>query len=320
MASGLSEFFGNFMVDRNFSDPSPVLIGMLQRWGRQHWVPFGIRDRLLRFFADPDRLRSMPFECEFAGLRYRGDLASYIDWAVHFYGVYEPGILAFLRDVASIAGHDSVFVDVGANVGLHSIYMSPRVAHVHAFEPWSVLHAALRHNIDINSLTNISIYPYGLGDANAEIQFHVPSTANLGTGGYIAGVSLNRPAETLPVRRGDDIFAAAGIKRIDIVKIDTEGYEMKILSGMRETLARLEPIVVLEISPATFMDRSTEAQLASNLMNAIGEGWRIFRLTGMENYRIEDFSYAEGEIVTAVLVPTLKISNLPRSGHWRNDS
>jgi FkbM family methyltransferase len=304
------------MTDRNRLDPSPALIDALKKWGRQRWIPFGIRDRLLRLFADPERLPSIPFECDFAGLRYRGDLSSYIDWTVNFYGAYEPAVLAFLRDVAAKAGPDVVFVDIGANVGVHAIYMALRVAHVHAFEPWPTVHAALRRNIGINALTNVSLYPYGLSDTNAQIQFHAPTTANLGTGGFVAGFNVNRPAETLPVRRGDDAFADAGITRIDIVKIDTEGYELKTLAGMRGTLTRLRPIVVFEISPATLAEIQSAERLASVLASLTGEGWRIFRLTGMETYRLEDFTWAEGEIVTAVLAPERKVSIMPRSGRW----
>lgn len=305
------------MTVRKHLDPSPALIGALKTWGRQKWIPFGIRDRLLRVLADPDRLPSKPFECDFAGLRFVGDLSSYIDWTVNFYGVYEPGVLAFLGDVAANVNPGSVFVDIGANVGLHTLYLAPRVARVHAFEPWPKVCSALRRNIELNALTNVTIHPHGLSDANEQIPYYTPTTANWGTGGFVAGIDPDRPAEILTVRRGDDVFAEVGIERIDLIKIDTEGYERKAMAGMRAALKRHQPIVVLEISPA--LGLTSGAQLTSVVVEILGQGWRIFGLVGMEKYRLVDFRYSKGETVTAVLVPEQKISSVPRSGRWPFD-
>lgn len=301
------------------SAPSPALIGVLRQWSRQRWIPFGARDRLLRFIADPDRMPSTPFECDYAGLRYQGDLASYIDWMVYFYGAYEPGVLAFLRDTADAAGSGAVFVDVGANAGTHVLGLARRAARIHAFEPWPTAFSALRRNVEINALDHVVLHPYGLGDADGRSTFYVPTTANRGTGGFVPNVNDGRPDEILPIRRGDDVVAAAGLKRIDIVKIDTEGYELKVLSGLRGSLARFRPVVVTEVSPATLSGPATEASPAAALTEFLHGDWRVFRLSGAENYRLEPFSRAEGETVTAVLVPGDKVFSLPRSGRWSGE-
>ncbi|MBM3950929.1 MAG: FkbM family methyltransferase [Rhodospirillales bacterium] len=297
------------------SVPPPTLIGVLRQWSRQRWIPFGVRDRLLRLFADPDRMPSVPFECDYASLRYQGDLSGYIDWMVYFYGVYEPGVLAFLRDVATVAGSGAVFVDVGANVGTHTLGLARRVSRLHAFEPWPTAFSALRRNVEINALDNVVLHPYGLGDANAQLTFHVPITANRGTGGFVPNVNANRPGETLPVRRGDEVFADV-VERVDLVKIDTEGYELKALAGMRASLASFRPVVVVEVSPATLTERVGKLSPSIALTESLGEGWQIFRLSGAERYRLEPFRYAEGEIATAVLVPEDKLIRLPRAGCW----
>jgi FkbM family methyltransferase len=301
------------------SAPSPALIGVLRRWSRQRWIPFGVRDRLLRLLADPDRMPSTPFECDYAGLRYQGDLASYIDWMVYFYGAYEPGVLAFLRDTADAAGPGAVFVDVGANAGTHVLGLARRVSRIHAFEPWPTAFSALRRNVEINALGHVVLHPYGLGDANGRSAFYVPTTANQGTGGFVPNVNLGRPDEILPIRRGDEVVAAAGVERIDIMKIDTEGYELKVLSGLRESLARFRPVVVTEVSPATFSGNAIKASPVAALTEFLGDNWRVFRLSGADKYRLESFSRAEGETVTAVLVSGDKVSSLPRSGRWSGE-
>ncbi len=71
------------------------------RWlGRREWIPFGVRDRVIRHFADPNLQTPNPYEVEFFGMRYRGDLSNFIDWSVYFYGAYEKANLALLRDLA----------------------------------------------------------------------------------------------------------------------------------------------------------------------------------------------------------------------------
>ena len=152
----------------------PFPIGALTILGHRRWLPYGVRERLLRFFVDPDRMASTPFECDFAGLRYQGDLSSYIDWTVYFYGAYEPGLLAFLGDAAQASGPGAIFVDVGANVGQHALYLAPRVAHVHAFEPWPAAAAALRRNVAFNALTNITVHPPWAGGGGRRVSVLCP--------------------------------------------------------------------------------------------------------------------------------------------------
>ena len=63
------------------------------------------------------------FDLDFYDLRYHGDFEYYLDWYIYFFGAYEKKELFLLWDlVADIP--DSVFVDVGANIGQHSLYMA----------------------------------------------------------------------------------------------------------------------------------------------------------------------------------------------------
>ena len=290
--------------------------GLLRAWCRQRWIPFGIRDRALRALVSPGGMAPTPFECEFAGMRYRGDLASYIDWTIYFYGAYEPGLLAFLRDCAATTGPGSVFVDIGANTGQHALFMASRVDQVHAFEPWPEALDRLEKNISLNALSNVTVHQFGLGEENGTVSFHSPASSNLGTGSFRADVNATPSVGVLSVRRGDDVFAASGLDRMDIVKIDVEGFELKVLSGLRETLARFRPVIVLELLPVVVREQGSADRMASTIADILGAGWRLLRLTGVESYRVEDFAHDGNEVVTAVLVPDRLAAVLPRSGRW----
>ncbi len=136
------------------------------RWlGRREWIPFGVRDRVIRHFADPNLQTPNPYEVEFFGMRYRGDLSNFIDWSVYFYGAYEKANLALLRDLARSAGRGCTFVDVGANVGQHSLWMSQYCQDVHAFEPWAAVRRHIEEKIAANRVRNIAIHGVALGGA-----------------------------------------------------------------------------------------------------------------------------------------------------------
>jgi len=85
----------------------------------------------------PDVVPSLPFQSKCFGLVYSSDLACYLDWNIYFHGTYEFESLLLLQHVAHRVGsRQAVFVDVGANIGIHTLAMCNHVAKVHAFEPW----------------------------------------------------------------------------------------------------------------------------------------------------------------------------------------
>lgn len=279
----------------------PLTVRMLRWWGHRQWLPLGLRYRLVRKLADPERMASLAFECDFAGLRYGGRLDSYIDWSVYFLGAYEPEALTFLADRAAAAGPGAVFVDIGANVGQHSLYMAPHVARVVAFEPWERARTAFLDNIARNRLNNVVVHPVALGERDEVLPFHVPATSNLGTGSFVAGLNDNVAGESLPVRRGDDMLA--DLDRVDVVKIDTEGFELQVLRGLAETLARHRPVVMFELNDVMVATLGGADVFARSLDMLMGGGWRFHRLLAKgAGYRLAPLVHDGGHAV-AVAVP-----------------
>ena len=76
------------------------------------------------------------FDIEFFGLRYRGRTDNLIDRQILQFGAFEKPMLYYSRDVAAALGSDGSYVDVGANVGQYSLFMSKYVRRVHSFEPY----------------------------------------------------------------------------------------------------------------------------------------------------------------------------------------
>ena len=72
----------------------------LRVFGHQHYILHG-RDCVIRMLYPPEKSQSIPFEVPFFGMRYPGNLNTYLDWSVFFYGAYTRNELDILRDVAA---------------------------------------------------------------------------------------------------------------------------------------------------------------------------------------------------------------------------
>ncbi len=183
------------------------------------------------------------FKTSLFGMVYEGNTADLLDRHVLGFGAYEKPELFFLRDVS----RGGVFVDVGANKGVHSLFMSKYCKEVHAFEPYEPVLKRLRQAIEVNGIKNIFVHPVGLGDKAQRLMFEEPAKDNEGTGSFafISGSGNHRQLEIVP---GDQALEAAGVKIVDLIKMDIEGFERPALAGLRKTLAQSRPIVVVEIT------------------------------------------------------------------------
>jgi FkbM family methyltransferase len=140
-------------------------------------------------------------------------------------------------------------VDVGANLGLHSLFFASRVGpggKVFAFEPEPDNCALLVRNIAHNHLENIEVFMNAAGAASGAIRLYL---AEGSIGGHSASPSAGPRAIDVAAVRLDDCLRDRAA-RIDIVKIDVEGSEPLALAGFMETLTRDRPILLIEFAPA----------------------------------------------------------------------
>lgn len=144
-----------------------------------------------------------------------------------------------------------VVADVGAHVGVHSLALAERVGsqgHVCAFEPVPHVVALLRRRVRLNQMqSRVTIVPCGVGDVEGHDQMHVdPVSADPGNS------FVRRPyaQSTSPIRVEtvtlSAFFEARGTLP-DVVKVDTEGYESRVLRGCAG-LVRRQPRVVLVLA------------------------------------------------------------------------
>lgn len=159
-------------------------------------------------------------------------------------GSYEPTVLAALQ---SRLGPGSVSFDVGANIGAVTLVLSrlsPGGA-VFAFEPAPANFAYLRRNLADNGAANVVAEALALYDENGPVPFEVSEV-------YPAGSHVTAGDEATTFVEGvrlDDYVERRGVERVDLVKLDVEGAEMRALRGAQRTLARFRPDLVVEVNP-----------------------------------------------------------------------
>ena len=140
----------------------------------------------------------------------------------------------------------AVFVDIGANVGNHSLFagmfLAPRC--IVPVEPNPVASRLLLANLSLNGLmgmTDLRGIGIGLADAAAEGAAMAPRVTNLGA------ARMQAAGGAIPVRRGDDLLA--GLVP-DFIKIDVEGMEIAVLRGLDGTIAAHRPTLFVEVDNA----------------------------------------------------------------------
>ncbi len=137
-------------------------------------------------------------------------------------------------------------VDVGANFGHFSLAAAANVGatgQVLAFEPNPVVFARLRTHIALNNLGSVQVQNAGLADQKGELELSVPRI-NSGEASFAGTAYDDADVVTCPVLVGDDVI---GETETALIKIDVEGFEMRVLTGFEKTIARDKPWIITEI-------------------------------------------------------------------------
>ena len=138
------------------------------------------------------------------------------------------------------------FVDVGAHIGFYSILYSYFFKNVYAFEPSIFQSQYLKHNQKINKIKNLKIFSLGLGDKNIKKKLFVMGRSG-GNNTFINDNIRNfNPMFSYDVKLNKlDMFE---LENVSLIKIDVEGFELKVILGALSTIKRCKPIIIVEIS------------------------------------------------------------------------
>ena len=180
-----------------------------------------------------------------------------ISHAIKTYGSWGPEQVQMFRKLVKPG---TVAIDVGANIGHHTVVMSKQVGpagQVLAFEPQQLVHRVLESNLALNQCANARAYRCALGAADGEatmapLDYEHEAWNVGGLGISTRGGELDAAAggQVVKVMRLDDV--AAGLD-VDFIKCDAQGFDYEVLKGAQALLARCKPIIVVEVAPLAML-------------------------------------------------------------------
>ncbi len=159
------------------------------------------------------------------------------------------------RMLSALFAPGAVFVDIGANLGVFSLQAASIGgvrSRIYSFEPQPRAAAALRSSAAANGMDTLSVFEVVVGAFEGVVPFFLPTTGS-GAGSLSLvhasqgkrAVELSRPSTSL-----DAFVASHAVERIDLVKMDVEGFEADVIKGSVDALRRYSPIVWYEVNPA----------------------------------------------------------------------
>jgi len=151
---------------------------------------------------------------------------------------YEKYETAMIR---SQVNKDSVVIDVGANIGYYTLLLAKFAKKVYAFEPDTENFEILKKNVEENNLKNVVLVNKAVGEKSYK-GYLIKDKENFGNHKF-------NPSKS-PFDKGDLISCISldtYIKeKIDLIKIDVQGYEPKVLKGAKNLIKKYKPILFVE--------------------------------------------------------------------------
>ncbi|HQJ56753.1 MAG TPA: FkbM family methyltransferase [Caldisericia bacterium] len=195
------------------------------------------------------------------------------------YEVFCSSLEGYEKPLQKFSIDEGVFIDVGANIGSYSIRFARKLINrgqVISIEPEKNNLDILKKNIKLNRLKNIKVLEYLCSNVEQELPFYI----NEGIGGHSLEVKTKKKI-FIKSKKIDSIIKELGIDRVDLIKIDVEGHESKVLMGALNTLKKFHPKIIFE---------SWDIEHLEEVKNVLYEfNYKIEKTGELNNY----FAYVE---------------------------
>jgi FkbM family methyltransferase len=246
------------------------------------------------------------------GLIWNLDLKEGIDFCLFATGAYEPDVL---NTYSKLIKQDSIVLDIGANIGAHTLHMAKllgRSGHLYAFEPTNYAYKKLINNLKLNEVISQRVTTYK-AFLTEEISTELPELIS-------SSWDISMPIEHRdrnPLDKGfahstlgakvmtlDSWAVENNINKLDLIKLDVDGFEIDVLRGGKKTIQKLRPKLIIELSPIHF--ESELGNFADQIQILKDLNYRICDVYGSDipldtNYLEQSLPY--GTLVNVIATP-----------------
>lgn len=191
-----------------------------------------------------DSLRYLKFRYKFGKfLKYKDG----ITFTKRFSEFYEPEMAL----IPKISRNPQVIIDVGANYGTYSFFLSKLYpeSKIFAFEPSTRTFDIFRKIIKNFNLKNVIPIKKGLGSKEERKEIVMPAHYTILA--YISEKNTKRKStdliEDIKITTLDNFVKRNNLKNVDFIKCDVEGFELEVFRGAKNTIKKFKPVVFVEV-------------------------------------------------------------------------
>jgi FkbM family methyltransferase len=158
---------------------------------------------------------------------------------------FEPNLI---RLYSILVSKDDIVADIGANIGLTSIWFSGKVKKIYAFEPSPTTFEILKANLNAAHATNVGACNIGMG--SKDVFTNIAFAKEDKSGAFVIGankIAQDFITEKIKLTSLDNFFKNTDEKP-NFLKIDVEGYETEVIKGAADLLRSCKPTAVMEMN------------------------------------------------------------------------
>lgn len=159
-------------------------------------------------------------------------------------GIYQKRNLDFIK---SLRPHFNIIIDGGTHVGMNTIQYAKIADKVYSIEASPETYKLLQLNVELYNITNAVLYNFPISNIDGETVNFKHFDGDEGNNRIVREFKGDRGIPFILKTRTLDSILQSEKDKIDVIKLDIEGYEMKALLGAENTLNNHKPILQIEI-------------------------------------------------------------------------
>lgn len=183
------------------------------------------------------------------------DISDVVDWSIYF--DFEDKTF---QEIERLTKKGDTIIDIGANIGYVSLLCSQKTkanGKIYGFEPDRYNRDKFKKNSSLNTDLAVEIVPMAVGAKRGWVSMDVRKSHNRGMNQVIE--NLDRQSTSVELITLDEFVTSKSITKVDLIKIDVEGYEMDVLKGGENMLTSFLPKLVVEVDDKNLIQYGSSA-------------------------------------------------------------